>query len=222
MFGLSHRENGDLVTKLLRANAKQVSAVGSAPYVEQTREEQLLNMDVFMELARTFELHADFHLDYNLDNVPQELDPKSGETPLILKLIEKVREARWEAVNPGKVVTVGHATRLTRFSGQQMQELKSRIGDLPIFLVGLPQSDLYMMGRGDSVRGTINPIRLRRNHDLPVAISVNNVGNAFTPQGTVDPLGLCVLGVATYQDGTMNGCRSLLVSLPLSLSLAVS
>lgn len=201
-----------LYSELLKHyNSGHIAAVGSAPYVEETRTQQVSNLRHILGIAARHRLHADFHLDYNLDDVPQ--DRSSNSSPLIYTLIDYLRQENWMIRNPGRVVTVGHATRLTRFSNQQIPELKALIGDLPIFFVGLPQSDLYMMGRDSGLRGTLNACQLGRDYELPVAISVNNVGNAFTPQGYVDPLSLCVLGAAIYQDGTADGCRRLLVSL---------
>lgn len=43
-------------------------------------------------------------------------------------------------------------------------------------------------------------------------MAVNNVGNAFTPQGPPDPLALCTLGVALFQAGAKADCYRLLVS----------
>jgi hypothetical protein len=33
-------------------------------------------------------------------------------------------------------------------------------------------------------------------------VSINNIGNAFTPQGSCDPLSIASLGVGVYQAGT--------------------
>jgi hypothetical protein len=91
---------------------------------------------------------------------------------------------------------------------------------LPLEIVGLPQSDIYMMGRADP-RGkisvplagrTLNAPQVYRDHGVRVALSVNNVENAFTPQGSLDPLTLASLGVALFQVGTEPDWRVLLVS----------
>lgn len=83
-------------------------------------------------------------------------------------------------------------------------------------------SDLYMMGRGATEdpamgggavpRGTIPVLDWIRNHGFDVALGVNNVGNAFTPIGGVDPLAM-IAGIGmVYQGGSQNDCRLLLVS----------
>lgn len=67
--------------------------------------------------------------------------------------------------------------------------------------------------RTDSgVRGTLPIPKMIKEYKLNAAIAVNNVGNAFTPQGTCDPLSVASLGVAVYQAGTKNDSEILYVS----------
>lgn len=140
--------------------------------------------------------------------------------------------------------------------------------DLPIYFVGLPTSDLYMMGRPDipskpseekqgenengnaneienshpqnanhqnfkdnpqnvqdesesesesaqqqpmlRPRATLNPILLHQEYGVECVLGVNNVGNAFTPYGTVDPLQLASLGTGLYHAGTSEQAERLL------------
>lgn len=46
---------------------------------------------------------------------------------------------------------------------------------------------------------------------LNATISINNVGNAFTPQGNCDPLSIACLGVGLYQAGTQRDAETLYV-----------
>ncbi len=189
-----------------------VEAIGSAPYVEPSIHHAKRNIDLIFDLAFEAGIHVDFHLDYNLE--------PSAE-PLIWYVLEQLRQriqsGRWR---PGCQVCVGHATRLTLFSHEEWTAFRAAIVDerLPLTLVGLPPSDLYMMGRNldYAPRGTLNVPKLATAYGLRVAMSVNNVENAFTPQGPVDPLSLCPLGVAVFQAGTKIDCRTLLVSLFVS------
>jgi len=88
---------------------------------------------------------------------------------------------------------------------------------LPISFVGLPTSDLYMMGRpteGTSQlqrpRGTLQiPTMIKPPYKFSCALSINNVGNAFTPWGAVDPLKLACLGVGIYHAGTTSDAELL-------------
>ncbi|OCH86394.1 Metallo-dependent hydrolase [Obba rivulosa] len=194
-----------------------VSAVGSAPYVEPSITQAKKNIDLILDIAYEKMLHADFHLDYNLDPASEPLV-----WYLLSQLRGRIREGRWAAASR---VCVGHATRLTLFSRDEWDELARiiREEDLPLTLVGLPPSDLYMMGRDTSSppRGTLDVPRLRREHGLRVGMSVNNVGNAFTPQGPIDPLALCPLGIAIFQAGTEEDAKILLESITVDAKTAI-
>ncbi|KAI0354970.1 Metallo-dependent hydrolase [Trametes cingulata] len=194
-----------------------VEAVGSAPYVEPTIAHAKRNIELVLDLASERGLHADFHLDYNLEPASE---------PLIWHVLDQLRariqHGRWR---PGAHVCIGHATRLTLFSPEEWARLRVAILEerLPVTLVGLPPSDLYMMGRHMEFapRGTLNVPKLAEEQGLRVAMAVNNVENAFTPQGPVDPLSLCPLGVAIFQAGTKKDCRALLEAVTLNARLAI-
>ncbi|EIW59523.1 Metallo-dependent hydrolase [Trametes versicolor FP-101664 SS1] len=194
-----------------------VEAVGSAPYVEPTIAHAKRNIDYIFELAYEAGLHVDFHLDYNLEPAAE---------PLVWYVLDRLREriaaGRWRS---GAHLCIGHATRLTLFSPAEWARLRTALVEerLPVTLVALPPSDLYMMGRhlDSAPRSTLNVPRLAEEHGLRVAMAVNNVENAFTPQGPVDPLNLCPLGVAVFQAGTKKDCRALLEAVTLNARLAI-
>ncbi|TCD70545.1 hypothetical protein EIP91_002891 [Steccherinum ochraceum] len=194
-----------------------IGAIGSAPYVEDSEEHAQENIRLVLDLAFQYHRHADFHLDYNLD---------SSKEPLIRYLLDELQERiathRWHAQSH---VCVGHATRLTLFTDDEWIKYQTLVRDhqLPVTLVGLPQSDLYMMGRNlqPVPRGTLNVVQLERKHGIHVAMAVNNVQNAFTPQGPPDPLALCSLGVAIFQAATPADCQSLVRSVTASARQAV-
>ncbi|OSX59873.1 hypothetical protein POSPLADRAFT_1149833, partial [Postia placenta MAD-698-R-SB12] len=193
-----------------------VGAVGSAPYVEPSIPQAKCNITYVLDIAHARGLHADFHLDYNLDPASE---------PLIWFLLDELRariaEGRWHA---GMQVCVGHATRLALFSGDEWARFRREVEEhaLPIMLVGLPPSDLYMMGRGaqPAQRGTLNILRLAER-GVRAAMAVNNVGNAFTPQGPLDPLALCPLGVAVFQNGTKDACQTLVEAVTVNARTAI-
>lgn len=203
---------------------REVEVIGSAPYVEPTIAQSKKNIALILELAGRRGVHADFHLDYNLD-------PSSE--PLIYEVISQANRLRrfWlplpaevvGAVIPRKRITIGHATRLQLFSPAQWKDLAYAIGALPITFVGLPNSDLYMQGRTDTdeplgaPRGTLRVPYIARKYGFQMAMSVNNIENAFTPQGSVDPLALCTLGAAIFQSATPADIRTLAVSLKVTL-----
>jgi len=156
-----------------------VDVFGSTPYVERTVDKQRMNIEWMIDLAVKHSRHLDFHLDYNLD---------INSEPMVYHVVQELKNRAWPK---RKVVTLGHCTRLTLFDNSQWQQLRESIGSLPISFVGLPTSDMFMMGRptdgtecGDRPRGTLNVPQMNRKYGFNCAIGVNNVGNAFTPQGS--------------------------------------
>ena len=205
-----------------------VEAVGSAPYVEANEEQMKQNVKWVVEMALREGKHLDLHLDYNLDEARE---------PLVWFVVETLKRKRWmQRAPPGRTVVLGHCTRLTLFGKEEWERLRVEIGELPVHFVGLPTSgiqlaliehysradhliDTFMMGRpgkgndgwGQRVRGTLQIPRLITEYGFNAAIGVNNVGNAFTPQGNCDPLSVACLGVGLYQAGTMRDAEILYV-----------
>ncbi|MCJ1282673.1 hypothetical protein MMC26_001998 [Xylographa opegraphella] len=193
-------ENRALVEEAAGLDA--VAAVGSTPYVEADAERARRNVRWAVRLALRSRKHLDFHLDYNLD---------AGREPLVWCVLQTLRQEDWVRRNPGRTVCLGHCTRLTLFGREDWTRLRDAVAGLPVYFIGLPTSDLFMMGRPteeeegqrrDRVRGTLPVPWMVRALGLHTALGVNNVGNAFTPWGGADPLGLAALGVGLYQAGT--------------------
>ncbi|KAG0700440.1 hypothetical protein DFH29DRAFT_807663 [Suillus ampliporus] len=201
------------------ASRPGVSVVGSAPWVEPNRTHALKNLELVLSLAEKHGLHADFHLDYNLN---------PDTPPMVWDVLQLLRQRSW-CRSSGKRVTIGHATRLGLFSREEWAELKQAMDKLPLEIVALPQSDIYMMGRMDPsgkvpvplAGRTLNAPQVYRDHGVRVALSVNNVENAFTPQGSLDPLTLASLGVGLFQVGTEPDWRVLLRSVSTTSKEAI-
>lgn len=216
IFSTEHgEENRRVLTQALKECGAHVEVLGTTPYVEKSLEASVQNIRWAIETALENSLHLDFHLDYNLDE---------GQQPMVWEVVRQLKELKWtERAKKGKTVVLGHCTRLTLCSDAEMVQLAKEIKDanLPIHFVGLPTSDLFMMGRpppssGGSLssptaqesksanrpRGTLQVLDMIRRFGMDACLSVNNVGNAFTPWGTGDPLSLASLGVGIYQAGT--------------------
>lgn len=195
-------ENRKVMEEALAKYRDYVDALGSTPYVEGDDEMQQRNIEWAVDQAIENGLHLDFHLDYNL-----KLDLK----PMVWDVIAVLKEREFVKRLPGKTVVIGHCSRMTLFSTQEVEKLANAIHEpkLPIHFVGLPTSDLFMMGRpsegewgGSRPRGTMQVLEMIRKFKLKACIGINNVGNAFTPWGSADPLKLASLGVGIYQAGT--------------------
>ncbi|MCJ1353276.1 MAG: hypothetical protein MMC33_003261 [Icmadophila ericetorum] len=199
--GSEGEENRVLVERAVEEFAgKGVDVLGSTPYVEGNEEMARKNVEWVVRLAMMYHLHLDLHLDYNLD---------AGKEALVWWVLEVLRRENWAEKGHGKTVCLGHCTRLTLFEKGEWARLEREAGGLRISFVGLPTSDLYMMGRPrpeenwrDRGRGTLQVPWLIKEAGINAVIGVNNVGNAFTSWGSPDPMGLASLGVGIYQAGT--------------------
>ena len=207
---------------------REIEVLGSTPYVETSREASIKNIEWAITTAQRYNLHLDFHLDYNLD------ESKKPEDLMIWQVIRLLKERKWPTQSRArtthggeggtkkqlKTIVLGHCTALTLFSHAKLMELSAQIHEsgLPIYFVGLPTSDLYMMGRPPTTsestdpqkdqtkplhrpRGTLNPLSLQKEYGLSASLAINNVGNAFTPFGSGDPLQLASWGVGLYHGG---------------------
>lgn len=216
IFSTAHgNENRELLLKALDTYRDDIGALGTTPYVEQGADKgqkqaaEHRNIDWAVETAIERGLHLDFHLDYNLDDTS---------TSSVTKVVSRLREREWLGNNPGKTVVIGHCTHLST-RGDLLQEVASQINSspkLPVHFVGLPTSDMFMMGRPEEQRsasgtqymphtrprGTLQIPSMIKDFGLNGCLGVNNVGNAFTPYGDGDPLQLASWGTGIYQAGT--------------------
>lgn len=67
-------------------------------------------------------------------------------------------------------------------------------------------------------RSTLRVPYIANKYGFHIAMSVNNVENAFTPQGSVDPLALCSLAAAVFQAATKKDIEILMVCSPVSFA----
>jgi cytosine/adenosine deaminase-related metal-dependent hydrolase len=216
IFSTEHGEkNRSILDAALSEYSASISALGTTPYVEQSREASLENIQWAIATALKHNLHLDFHLDYNLE-------APATSAPLTYSVIELLKQHQWSTnAEKSKTIVLGHCTQLTVLSNAELACLAKtiKLSRLPIHFVGLPSSDLLMMGRPSSdldappsqtrPRATLQVPSMIRELGLSACIGVNNVGNAFTPYGTGDPLQLASLGVGLYQAGTTADARTL-------------
>ncbi|KAF2733470.1 hypothetical protein EJ04DRAFT_577661 [Polyplosphaeria fusca] len=183
----SGSDGGEEVRWLMTKAAARdgVDVLGSTPYVEQDENKMKTNIRWISAMSLASGKHLDLHLDYFLEEDKQ---------PLVWTVLDTLKARNWEDQS-SKQVTLGHCTRLTRFKDEDWQRLRHVIGSMHVSFVGLPTSDLFMMRTGEGLRGTLPVVDMIEKHSLEAAIAVNNVGNAFTPHGSSDPLAIAMLGV---------------------------
>lgn len=212
--GDSGSRNRELLIEALDKYAEDVEVLGTTPYVEADQDAAVKNIDFAIRTAMERRLFLDFHLDYHLET-PQ--NPAPG--MLLETLLNHLIAHKWteRASKDRQAVAIGHCTRLTTLESSVTERIASLITDnkLPVHFVGLPTSDLYMMGRPKAPtwheepsyphsrpRGTMQIPSMIRDWGLNGCLGVNNVGNAFTPSGNGDPLQLASWGILLYHAGT--------------------
>ncbi|KAI7240538.1 Metallo-dependent hydrolase [Hortaea werneckii] len=194
--------HGDVIRRLISEAAArpEVDVLGSTPYVESSRAQMEQNIDWLIALSAKHQTHLDSHLDYNLDPTTASL---------IHHLLTSLTSSNWtHQTAHAKTIVLGHCTRLTLFTPEKWRSLAQQIreADLPISFVGLPTSDLFIMPHPAPAntlsRRTLDIPRLIADFGLNACLGVNNIGNAFTPYGSCDPVLLACQGVGVYQAGT--------------------
>jgi hypothetical protein len=210
-------EDGGAAVRELMTTAStipEVDALGSTPYVEEDETRSKKNVHWISALALDQNKYLDLHLDYFVEK---------EKSPLVWHVMNVIKEHGW-IKKRGKHISLGHCTRLTLWQQETWHQLRQEVDNLPVSFIGLPTSDLFMMRTPDNVRGTLPIVQLINQYGLNAAIAINNVGNAFTPQGNCDPLSIAALGVGLYQAGTKKDTELLYVGdrlryLPSSLAL---
>ena len=141
--------------------------VGAAPYTDTDPHGQI---DRVFELARTFDVDIDMHLDFG--NTADYLD--------VEYVCEQTEKHRY-----GGRVTVGHVTKLSVLDPLELDRIARRLAAAGVAVTVLPSTDLYLMGRHQTsgvLRGVVPAHRLLRS-GVNCSLSSNNVLNPFTPFG---------------------------------------
>lgn len=186
---------------------EDVEVVGCTPYVEDDELSMRGNARLAVEQASDLDKHLDLHLDYHLDAEKESLVPF---------VIDCAMDNYWTKMKDRGTIALGHCTRLTLFNAAEWHSLRNSLESMNIHFIGLPTSDLFIQGKpspdeggGQRPRGTLQIPQMIQKYGLNGAISINNVGNAFTPQGNCDPLSLASMGVGIYQAGTKQDAQVL-------------
>jgi cytosine deaminase len=179
-----------LVEEGLRMGA---SVVGCVPYVEKTVEDGRAAIDIAFAQAEAHGLPADFHADFS----ENAADPR-------FTLAGYIAERTIAAGMQGHV-TLDHMTSLGALSAEAAKPVIDKLAEARINVVTLPTTDTYLAPRRDAGlhRCVLTPIRALRAAGVNVAYSSNNIRNAFTPFGNVDPLVVGNLLAHVAQFGTL-------------------
>lgn len=206
-------ENRSIISRALDEFRSSIEVIGTTPYVEADDRASRQNIQWAIQTALEYDLHLDLHIEYNLkgENIMDTFN----------YLVDALIANSWPTESGSRKAVLGHATRLTLAPRHELCSLADRIksANLPIHFVGLPTSDLFMMGRSASYDnhqaplsrpcGTLNVPRMIKECGLNACLSANNVGNAFTPYGNGDPLALACWGVGLYHADTVDDAKLL-------------
>ncbi len=159
--GLSHE-----VTALMAAALRHGGGVvGGCPYVDDDQEAHL---DVVFGLAERFGLPVDLHLDFD--------DDPSGS--MVAAVAERTR-----ALGMQGQVTIGHVTKLAAMPVDEQEMAYALMAGAGISLVVMPATDLYLGGSGEPGSRSLAPLERAHAAGVRVAVSNNNLHNAFSPYG---------------------------------------
>jgi cytosine deaminase len=183
-------------TEMLLGRALEMGAtvIGGCPYNDSDARRHIA---VVFDLARAFDVDADFHVDFF--DEPEHLHVRE----IIEHTVRSGREGR---------VAVGHLTELAALDGSARDDVIRALAAARIGVIALPATDLYLMGRRDekNIRRGLTPIRRLLDAGVPVALATNNVRNPFTPVGTADLAHMTFLSAVAAHMGTPGDLRRLL------------
>ncbi|GEP07949.1 N-acyl-D-amino-acid deacylase [Methylobacterium oxalidis] len=154
------------------------SVVGGCPYNERTWEDTRSHIDECFRLAQKYDRPVDLHADFADDTS----DPRFAAAAYIAqKTIDTGYQGR---------VTLGHMTSLASLMPDQARPVLELLQRADINIVTIPATDTYLGGRKDQAnpRRGLTPVAALRKAGVNVTYASNNIRNAFTPFGKVDPL----------------------------------
>ena len=144
-----------------------IDAIGGIPYADSDAGQHL---DAVFALAETSGLPLDFHVDLSDD--PDRLD--------IVGIAQRTIAAGLQGrVNAGHVTSLGSADSVTLAATVDL------LRQADISVITLPTTDVFLNGRSDSgpPRRGLTPVARLLEGGVNVAVSTNNIQNAFTPFG---------------------------------------
>lgn len=229
IFSTDHgEENRSILLGALEDHGPLIDVIGTTPYVELDTQSSRRNIQWAVQVALQYDKHLDFHIEFNLKggNIMESIN----------YVVDTLVANSWPTKKGARTVVLGHATRLTLASHSNIRALSEKLRRtcLPIHFVGLPTSDLFMMGRPpfesnsdqetplNRVCGTLNVPKMIQDYGLNACLSVNNVGNAFTPYGDGDPLALASWGVGLFHAGRLNEAELLYEAISLRAMEAIN
>ncbi len=159
--------------------------LGGCPYTDPQPAEHIRRV---FDLAERYAVPVDFHLDF-------DLDPGGSNLPeVIAQTMTRNYEGR---------VSVGHVTKLSTMTHQELESLGKRLATAGIAVTALPATDLFLAGREFDrlIPRGVAPIHRLAAQGVVTTLSTNNVLNPFTPFGDVSLMRMANLFANVAQIG---------------------
>lgn len=190
----------ELLVAALRDGA---DVIGGCPYMDTDPNAQI---EKLFDLAQTFDIDVDLHLDFDLDPSWWHLDEVCRQT---------------ERRNYHGRVAIGHASKLSALPPDRFKAAAQQLAKAGVAVTVLPATDLYLMGREathNAPRGLTAAHRLAESGVL-CSVATNNVQNPFTPFGDASLLRMANLyaNAAHAAIGDFDACLDLVTDLPARL-----
>jgi cytosine/creatinine deaminase len=166
--GAGGRENVAALRDAIDAGA---GVVGGAPWLDP---DPGAACHLLFGIAAAAGLPVDLHVD---ETTAQAADTLS----MIIDLV-------WQGF--GQRVTASHAVSLASRRPETRQRIAEALAEAGIGVVTLPQTNLWLQGRGAGpapARG-LTAVRALREAGVPVAAGADNIRDPFNPLGRTDPL----------------------------------
>lgn len=169
-----------------------VDVVGGCSYSEVDVEACRRHVDTVFDLAEEFGVPVDIHADFAVD----DRDPRFA----LASYIASVTVARGMQGH----VSLSHVSSLGALNYVRRTDVLARLREAGINVVVLPFTDMHLNARTDpcNVRRGMAPIRALWEAGVRVAISSNNVRNAFTPFGNADLMDVALFAAQTAHLGS--------------------
>jgi cytosine deaminase len=185
--------------------------IGGCTYVEQDLAACKRHVATVFDLAEEFGVPVDVHADFQTDG----RDPRFALAAHIAQVtVDRGMQGR---------VTLGHATSLGALSARERDEVLPLLREAGMSVAVLPFTDMHLNGREDTagVRRGMAPVRALWEAGVTVALSSNNVRNAFTPFGNADLLDVALFTAQTAHLGTPDDLHRLLGAVTSAAAAAV-
>jgi cytosine deaminase len=188
---------------LVEACRNGADLIGGCPYTDTKPNEQIARI---FQMACEFDFDIDFHLDFDLD-------------PSWMHLHEVCRQTI--AQGWGGRVAVGHVTKLSALSPENLNAVAKLLADSGVALTVLPATDLYLMGRDrdHNIPRGVTPAHRLLKQGVTCSVATNNVLNPFTPFGDCSLIRMANLyaNVAQADPADFAACFELITTLPARL-----